>query len=174
MRYLVYTTAAYGAHGIYYYVYCHRGHEGSIVSTNGTPDVKYEVLKTLNREFIAIAKELSPLKFVGAYQQGLQAPGTTPYCEQALLKLTPETPTAELKPGQELTDTTLVTRFDAPGRPTHLMVVNLDYRKDRKVHVEAPASAERFNALDRSWSSVGSSFDLALTRGSGVLLRLVR
>ena len=174
MRYLVYTTAAYGAHGIYYYVYCHRGHEGSIVSTNGTPDIKYEVLKTLNREFIAIAKELSPLKFIGAYQQGLQAPGTTPYCEQALLKLTPETPTAELAPGQELTDTTLVTRFDAPGRPTHLMVVNLDYRKDRKVHVEAPASAERFNALDRSWSSVGSSFDLALTRGSGVLLRLVR
>ena len=174
MRYLVYTTAAYGAHGIYYYVYCHRGHEGSIVSTNGTPDVKYEVLKTLNREFIAIAKELSPLKFVGAYQQGLQAPGTTPYCEQALLKLTPETPTAELKPGQELTDTTLVTRFDAPGRPTHLMVVNLDYRRNRNVHVTAPASAERFNAQDRSWSSVGSSFDLALTRGSGVLLRLVR
>lgn len=174
MRYLVYTTASYGAHGIYYYVYCHRGHEGSIVSTNGTPDVKYEVLKTLNREFIAIAKELSPLKFIGAYHQGLQAPGTTPYCEQALLKLTPETPTAELKPGQELAETTLVTRFDAPGRPTHLMVVNLDYRWDRKVHVTAPASAERFNAQDRSWSSVGSSFDLALTRGSGVLLRLVR
>ena len=174
MRYLVYTTAAYGAHGIYYYVYCYRGHEGSIVSTNGTPSAKYKVLKTLNREFIAISKELSPLKFTGAYLQGLHAPGTTPYCEQALLKIEPETPVAELKPGQELTDTTLVTRFDAPGRPTHLMVVNLDYRRDRKIHVTAPAPTERFNAQARTWSPAGSSFDIDLARGSGVLLRLAR
>ena len=47
MRYLVYTTAAYGAHGIYYYVYCRKGHVGSIVALDGTPDAKYEALKTL-------------------------------------------------------------------------------------------------------------------------------
>ena len=115
MRFLVYTTAAYGAQGIYYYVYCAYGHRGAIVSVEGVPDAKYEILKTLNRKFVAISRILYPLKFTGAYFQGLHAPGTTPYCEQALLTITPETPYAELEPLQELTDTTLVTRFDAPG-----------------------------------------------------------
>jgi hypothetical protein len=142
------------------------------VALDGTPDAKYEVLKTLNREFAAISRVLHPLNFTGAYFQGLHAPGTTPYCGQALLKITPETPYAELKPLQELTDTTLVTRFDAPGKPTHLMVVNCDYRKDRTLHIEAPSAAERFDPLAGAWSPVGASFDLALTRGSGVLLRL--
>ena len=90
----------------------------------------------------------------------------------ALLKITPETPYAELKPLQELTDTTLVTRFDTPGKPTHLMVVNCDYRKDRTLHIKAPSAAERFNPATGTWSPVGEEFDLALVRGGGVLLRL--
>ena len=174
MRYLVYTTAAYGAHGIYYYVYCRKGHVGSIVALDGTPDAKYEVLKTLNREFVAIAKMLCALRFKGAYFQGLHPTGTSSYCEQALLKITPETPYAELQSLQELTDTTLVTRFDAPDKPTHLMVVNCDYRKDRTLHIKAPSAAERFDALAGTWSPVGAEFDLSLIRGSGALLRLAK
>ena len=174
MRYLVYSSAAYGAQGIYYYVYCAYGHRGAIVSVDGKPDAKYEALKTINREFVAIARILSPLNFTGAYFQGLHAPGTTPYCEQALLKIAPETPYAELKPLQELTDTTLVTRFDTPGKPTHLMVVNCDYRKDRTLHIKAPSTAERFDALAGTWSRVGTEFDLSLVRGGGTLLRLTR
>ena len=174
MRYLVYTSAAYGAQGIYYYVYCAYGHRGAIVSVDGVPDAKYEMLKKLNREFVAISRVLYPLDFTGAYFQGLHAPGTTPYGDQALLKLTPETPHAELTPLQELTDTTLVTRFDTPGKPTHLMVVNCDYRKARTLHVTAPAAAERFDPLAGTWSSTGTAFDLALPRGGGVLLRLAK
>ncbi|MBR3221172.1 MAG: hypothetical protein IKF72_02990 [Kiritimatiellae bacterium] len=174
MRYLVYTTAAYGAHGIYYYVYCRKGHVGSIVALDGTPDAKYEALKTLNREFVAIAKILYGLRFKGAYFQGLHPTGTTPYCEQALLEIAPETPYAEVQPLQELTDTTLVTRFDAPGKPTHLMVVNCDYRKDRTLHIKAPTAAERFDALAGTWSPVGAEFDLLIVRGGGALLRLTK
>ncbi len=174
MRYLVYTTAAYGAQGIYYYVYYWRGHDGSIASTNGVPDEKYFALKTLNREFINIARELKPLRFQGAYLQGLHAPGTTPWCDQALVDISPATPSAELEPMQELEDTTLVTRFDAPGLPTHLMVVNLDYRKDRTLQLKAPAPFEHFDALEGKWSAVGDSqLSLTLVRGGGVLLRLV-
>ncbi|MBR2839174.1 MAG: hypothetical protein IKE55_10350 [Kiritimatiellae bacterium] len=172
MRFLVYTTAAYGAQGIYYYVYSRRGHDGAIVEMDGTPSDKYEVLKTLNREFVSIARILSRLKFSGAYFQGRHPPGTTPYCEQALLEIAPETPFAELEDLQDLADTSLVTRFDAPDRPPCLMVVNCDYRKDRTIHVKAPMPALRFDALARTWSPVGQEFDLALTRGSGVLLRL--
>ena len=172
MRYLVHSTAAYGAHGFYYYVYCRKGHDGTIAALDGTVGEKYEGVKSINRDFIAFASVLSPLDFTGAYFQGLHAPGTTPYGDQALLKITPETPYAELKPLQELTDTTLVTRFDTPGKPTHLMVVNCDYRKDRTIHVKAPSAAERFDPRAGTWSPAGTEFDLALQRGGGVLLRL--
>ena len=171
MRFLVYTTAAYGAQGIYYYVYSRKGHDGAIVEMDGTPSGKFEVLKTLNREFVSIARILSRLKFSGAYFQGRHPPGTTPYCDQALLKITPETPYAELEDLQDLADTTLVTRFEVPGRPPCLMVVNCDYKKDRTMNVKAPAPMLRFDALARTWSPVGSEFDLALVRGGGVLLR---
>ncbi len=172
MRYLVYTTAAYGARGIYYYVYCHPGHEGSIASLDGKPDVKFETIKTLNRAFVAIARELAPFRFKGAYLQGAHAPGTTPWCEQALLTITPETPARELKPGEELTDTVLVSRFEQSRNSTRLMVVNMDYRKTRTLQVAAPAEAERFDALKGTWTPVGKRFELTLEGGVGVLLRL--
>lgn len=172
LRFLVYTTAAYGAHGIYYYVYCHKGHGGSIATLDGKTGDKFELLKTLNREFIAIARELAPLTFKGAYVQGRHASGTTPYCEQALLKISPETSPSELQPMQEMSDSILVTRFEAPGRRAYLMVVNLDYRKARELQLEAPSQTERFDAMKGVWLPVGTAFSLALERGGGALLRL--
>ncbi|MBO7655460.1 MAG: hypothetical protein J6U40_11120, partial [Kiritimatiellae bacterium] len=172
LRYLVYTTAAYGAQGIYYYVYCRGGHRGSIVSLEGEPDAKFEELKTLNRAFIAIARELRPLRFCGAYLQGVHAPGTTPWCGQALVTITPETPASELEPGKELTDTVLVSRFERAGAPTHLLVVNMEYRKERTIQVTVPGRAERFDPLKGTWSPAGERVELALPRGGGVLLRL--
>ena len=173
LRYLVYTTAAYGAQGIYYFVYALKGFGGSIATTDGKTGENYEALKVLNREFVAIAKELKPLKFVGAYMQGLVGPGTTPYGEYALLEITPETPKGKLGPDGRYADTTLVTRFDAPDGRTRLMVVNMDYTKERTIQVKAPAPLERFNALKGEWSPVGSGeTDLALPKGGGFLLRL--
>ena len=60
MRYLVYTTLAYGAQGISYYVYCCPGHKGAIALPDGTPTPIYHALKSLNREFVKIAAELQP------------------------------------------------------------------------------------------------------------------
>ena len=175
LRFLVYTTAAHGAHGIYYFVYCLKGFDNSIVTTEGKTGENYEALKTLNREFIALSRELRPLKFVGAYLQGVIGPGTTPWCEQALLTITPETPRRALKPDGLYTDTTLVSRFDAPDGRTRLMVVNLDYTKERTIHVTAPTRLERFDALSGVWSPVGSAeTDLALPKGGGVLLRFAQ
>ena len=147
LRYLVHTTAAYGAHGIYYLVYSFPKHGGSIANMDGTPGPNYEPLKRMNRDFVALARELKPYRFVGAYLQGLHAPGTTPWCEQAVLEIAPKTPTAELQPNQELVDTTLITRFDDAKGPARFMVVNLDYRKDRKIAVRGPAALERFDPV---------------------------
>ncbi len=172
MRYLAHTTAAYGAHGLYWYVYCRTGHKGTIAELDGTTGEKYEGLKTIHREFVAFAKALKGLSFRGAFTQGIHAPGTTPYGAQALLKISPAAPQTEIEPLQRLSDTMLVTRFEACGKPTHLMVVNCDYVKDRTLHFTAPSAAERFDPLSNTWSPVGKEFDLAFVRGGGILLRL--
>ena len=152
-----------------------KGFGGSIATTDGKTGANYEALKTINREFVAIAKELKPLKFIGAYLQGVVGPGTTPWCEPALLTITPETPKGSLGPDGLYADTTLVTRFDASDGRTRLMVVNMDYAKARTIHVKAPAPLERFNALKGAWSPVGSDeTDLALPKGGGFLLRLAK
>ena len=175
MRYLAHTTAAYGANGLYWYVYCRPRHDGSIAALDGTVGEKYEGVKKINREFIAFSKVLGGLDFKGAFMQGVHATGTTPYGAQALLKITPETPYSEIRELQRLEDTTLVTRFEdrrcADAPRTYLMVVNCDYRKDRTLHVEAPFAAELFNPATEAWTPVGASFDLALVRGGGAILR---
>ena len=172
MAFLVYTTVAYGAQGIYYYVYSYPGHRGSIADLDGTTGDKYEALKTLNREFVAIAKEIRRARFVGAYFQGRHAPGTTPYCPQAVLRISPDVPTTERKPGDDMANTILVTRFDKDGHPSHFMVVNLDYRQERTVSVSAPASLERFDPIAGTWRRIGQTADVSMGRGRGVLLRL--
>ena len=172
MRYLAHTTAAYGASGLYWYVYGCKGHRGMIAETNGTVGVKYEGVKKINREFIALSRVLRGLSFRGAYLQGAHAPGTTPYGDQALLKLSPESPHSEVKELERHVDTTLVTRFAAADGRTFLMVVNCDYVKDRTLHFQAPFAAERFDPVSGTWSPVGKEFDLAFVRGGGILLRL--
>jgi hypothetical protein len=177
LRYLVYTSAAYGARAISYYVYSHAGHEGTIVGLDGKPSENYFALKTLNREFVAIAKELTPLRFVGAYHNGTQSPGVTPYCDAAVLKLSPDMPAKELVAGQRLTDTVLVSRFDRPGATAPdgscFLVVNLDYKAPRTVTVTVPLSIERFDALGAKWGPAqGESVKLDLLPGGGALLRI--
>jgi hypothetical protein len=171
MRYLAHTTAAYGASGLYWYVYCRSDHVGAIAEANGTVGEKYEGIKKVNREFIAFSKVLSGLSFKGAYCHGVHALGTTPYMAQALLEISPSVPYAECGENKRLEDTTLVTRFAAPDGRAYLMVVNCDYAKDRVLHVAAPFAAERFDPATGAWSPVGVEFDLALVRGGGTIIR---
>ena len=178
LRYLAWTSAAYGARGIYHFVYSHPEFKGGIATTKGDTGRNYEALKTINREFVALASELASLTFTGAWMQGQVAPGVEPYCGKAMLTITPSAPMTYPSGGEFLgpySDSTLITRFDAPGAPTHLVVVNMDYTKERTIHVKAPAQLERFDALKGEWSSVGSNeTDLALPKGGGFLLRLVQ
>lgn len=172
LRYLVYTTLAYGAQGIYYYVYSFPGHEGAIAELDGKPGKNYEVVKRLNREFVAVARELRSFRFSGAFVQGQHAPGTTPYGPSALLRLSPETPMSELVPGQRFVDSTLVTRFDGPRGEVRLMVVNLDYRKARTLDVTAPKAFERFNPSTGAWTPHDKCGKVDLACGEGALLRI--
>jgi hypothetical protein len=93
MRYLLYTTLAYGGQGISYYVYCHPGHNGGIALPDGTPTPIYHALKTLNQEFVAIAKELQQLESLAVYHAGMTPPGTRPTPRSASTHLHPPLPT---------------------------------------------------------------------------------
>ena len=89
LRYLVYTTLAYGAQGISYYVYCCPGHTGGIALPDGTPTPAYHAIKSLNREFVAIATELQPLDSLGIYHAGMTPPGAIPLPKDASFYLDP-------------------------------------------------------------------------------------
>jgi len=172
MRYLVYTTLAYGAQGIYYYVYSHPGHQGSIVSQDGVPDAKYFELKKLNPIFVAMAKQLRGHRFMGAYFKGFCPRGGTPYGANALLTFADGAASQPLPEKKELTDSVLVSRFDAPDGSTRLMVVNVDYRKERTLEITAPSAVLRFDPATGSWQPLGKAFTLNLARGEGALLCL--
>ena len=172
LRYLVYTTLAYGAQGIYYYVYSHPGHKGSIVEQDGTISEKYYALQKLNPIFVATAKETRGFRMSGAFFRGFCPHGGTPYGARALLKFKDDVTTVDLPHHAAPTNSILVTRFDAPGRGTRLMVVNLDYRRARTLSLTAPTDAESFDPVSRSWRPLGKTFELSLDKGEGVLLRL--
>ncbi len=178
MRYLVYTTLAYGAQGISYYVYCWPEHKGGIANPDGTPTAIYPTLQGLNREFVAIAKELQPLQSLRVYHTGMVPPGAAALPSGEPLVLDPPAtpiPFRKLEPVQG----TLLGYFGpAPkmGQPevvTHAVVVNLDYRTPAQFSLHGPRKLWIFDASSGVWTpQPGTRFSLQLPPGGGKLLRI--
>ncbi len=178
MRFLVYTTLAYGGQAISYYVYSFPAHEGGIALADGTPTPLYAALSKLNREFIAIATQVQPLVSLGAFHAGMMSRGTAPWPAAAAIRLDP--PVAEIAyvPGARV-EGVLTGLFGSAGKSaaeaTHALVVNLDYRKERTVTVQANAPMEVFDATTGAWSAaVGARAELKLPGGDGRLLRFAK
>ncbi|MES2706732.1 MAG: hypothetical protein V4726_09045 [Verrucomicrobiota bacterium] len=191
MRYLVYTTLAYGAQGISYYVYCYPQHLGGIARPDGTTTPLYDALKSLNPEFVSIARELQPLRPLAIHHAGMRLPGTVPPPADSVFTFDPPVPALDYKPGDRVQGV-LISQFGpaekpdaAPAAPaanagseavrvTHLMVVNLDYKTERAITLRAPASLEVFDAAKAQWlpASGSSRAQLHLPGGGGKLLRL--
>lgn len=179
MRYLVYTTLAYGAQGISYYVYCWPGHTGGIALADGTPTPIYHALKTLNREFVAIARELQPLRSVGVYHVGMTPPGAEPMPKDAPFRFEPAVPAMPYK-APEPVKGMLLGLFGAVGdanqasQPTHVVVVNLDYQAGVVRSLVGPARMAVFDPANAQWSAAGTRVELRLLPGGGKLVRLDR
>lgn len=173
MRFLVYTQLAYGAQGISYYVYAHRGHEGAIANLDGTTTPKYEALRTLNREFVAIASELQPLRSLAVYHLGMLPEGCEPLPDDSAFRIDPPLPPAEYPPLAKVVGLVLST-FGAQDRATHVMVVNLDYEAGITTTVVGPGPLELFDAHSGRWSPSpdGERATVTLEPGGGRLLRL--
>jgi hypothetical protein len=178
MRYLVYTTLAGGAQGISYYVYSCPGHTGMIAHADGTPTERYDVLKTLNREFVAVASQLQPLRCAGVYHQGMLPPGAEPLPKDALVGLDPPLPEMEFKAPHPAKGAMLgffgpTSKQNKPIQPTHVVVVNLDYTAEATIGLKCARRMQLFDATTGQWSKPsGKRAELRLPPGGGKLLRL--
>lgn len=174
-RYLTYTTLAYGGQGISHFVYTPpSGFSGGIAQPNGKPTQLYEPLKSYNREFVSIVKELQPLTSLAAYHAGMLPPGTDALPAGAPFQLDP--PIARMTyRSPERVRGILLGYFGSGDRPSHVLVVNLDYKADAKTTVVGPGDMQTFDALSATWSApAGNRVKLELPPGGGILLRLAK
>jgi hypothetical protein len=168
LRYLVYSTLAYGAQGISYYVYACANHHGSLVGLDGTPGPLYHALESCNPEFVAIARELQPLRSLGVYHTSMHEPGCEPLPSDAAFHI--DSPQSPASPRG-----LLLGFFGAAERPTHVVVVNLDYTADVKASLAGPGVLELFDAATTQWASAkNAAVELILPPGGGKLVRIGR
>jgi hypothetical protein len=172
LRYLIYTTLAYGGQGVSYYVYCHPGHTGAIALADGTPTPLYNALKSLNREFVAIAKELQPLRSLAVYHAGMSPPGSDPLPPKASFQFDPPVAPLAYSPPERVRGL-LLGYFGADSKPpSHVVAVNLDYKAETRGVLTGPGSLAGFDAASGVWSAAtGPRLELRLPPGGGKLVR---
>jgi hypothetical protein len=168
LRYLVSTTLAYGAQAISYYVYAHPGHDGSIAGLDGTPGPLYHALKSYNREFAAIARELQPLRSLAVHHTSMRERGCEPLPADAPFRLDhskwPSTPRGFL-----------LGSFGTQVQPSHVMVVNLDYTSAVSTTLVGPGQLEVFEANTGRWTPTRKAeAELRLPPGGGRLVRVIQ
>jgi hypothetical protein len=180
MRFLAYTTLAYGAQGLSYYVWCYPGHQGGIVRADGTPSAIYGVLKATNREFVKVAEQYQPLKWIGAYLKGYRPgalpPGATVLPNNSPFDIRAVSNTETYKDGDKLKGV-LFGLFGAkgvsPADATLVLLTNLDYAAGRTYTVTGPGNLSVFDAATGKWTATGrTDAALSLAPGGGALVRL--
>ena len=176
MRWLNYTSLAYGAQGLSYFVY-HYGpfyqefkeKAGQMMHPDGTTTAQYKAAKALNPQFVAIASQLQPLHSLGAYHVGKEYWGAQALPEQAPFRLDLTAKGNDPLPA----DGMLLGYFGKPGQPTHALVVNLDYRNPVTTTVTGPGRLEVFDAVRPAWKRTsGIQVTLSLPPGGGMLVRV--
>jgi hypothetical protein len=171
LRWLAYTSLAYGAQGLSYYVYGHPKHEGAMATADGTPTELYRAAQSFNREFVAIASQLQPLRSLGVYHAGMIPPGAAPLPPDAAFRLDPPPAESEFKPLDPVKGFAL--GFFGRSKPTHVVVVNLDYKKSATATVTGSGRLAVFDAVENRWVTGKSNrADLCLPPGGGALLRV--
>jgi hypothetical protein len=63
--------------------------------------------------------------------------------------------------------------FGAAAKPSHVLVVNLDYKTEATLTLVGPANLQSFDATSGAWSPTGSPrAELRLPPGGGRLVRV--
>jgi hypothetical protein len=127
-----------------------------------TPTPLYWPVSRINRDFLAIAKQLQPLKSIGAYHCGVVPKGGLPLPERGVFTLE--------NPSQNV----LLGYFGKnANHPTHVLVVNLDYKSAVDTVLVALGEMEVFNSSTCLWQAfAGKQVKLNLLPGEGALVRV--
>ena len=177
MRWLTYTSLAYGAQGICHFVYNFKNVKSGFFDQkdNDRPLPRYWSCSRINRDFVAIGAELQSLTSLGAYHLGTvptggeALPAGSPFRVDPALAPVPFDPP---KPVEGL----LLGYFGKAGESTHVLVVNLDYKNAVETDLVGPGPMRLFHAPTRTWRAAGerSRVKLQLTPGGGALVSLAQ
>lgn len=179
-RFLAYTTMAYGAQGIGYYVWSWPEHEGGIVNPDGTPTAIYDTLKSINHEFVEIVKQYQSLESIGVYLKGYSSgqlpPGTTLLPGDSPFDISTVSNSRTYSEGDPLKGV-MFGFFDKDGTTltdaTVALVVNLDYTASITYTVTGPENLSIFDATTGVWTPTGHNYaTLDLLPGGGALVGL--
>jgi hypothetical protein len=169
MRWLNYTSLAYGAQGLSYFVYYFKEafekfgvNGGQMVRADGSTTVQYTAAKVLNPQFVALAKELQPLNSLGVYHVGGNYEGSKALAKGAPFRL-------DLGDRSKSKNPMLLGYF-GQSRTTHILVVNLDYKNQVKTKVLSSVRLEMFDPVRRVWRYNPTKV-ITLPPGGGMLVR---
>ena len=173
MRWLNYTSLAYGAQALSYYVYGYiEKHMGGMAHENGSTTVQYAAARELNPQFIAIASQLQSLRSLGAYHTGVVPSGAVALPENSPFSLDFSGDGMSQMPAEGM----LLGYFGKSGKsadPTHALVVNLNYKSAVTATVVGPARLSLFDTVTQKWTLAdGSRAVVTLPPGGGKLVRV--
>ncbi len=108
----------------------------------------------------------------------MMPPGAEPLPKDAPFRLDPAVPAMPYKPPERVRGMLLGVfgppgKGNEPGKPTHVLVVNLDYGAEAVTRVVGPGRLEAFDPAAGTWAPVAAKdAALRLAPGGGRLLRM--
>lgn len=182
LRYLYYTTLAYGAAGVSDFVYEYKGpgFTGGM-SVDGKPTALYHAAKAIHPALEAIATQVQPMTHIGAYHLGDLPPG---------YNTTDGSSPQRLPDGSPFTLSGVATttyQLDTPvkgallglygsgkqlSEATCALVVNLNYSGALNTRMTGPDDLSVFDPTTGKWIAQGRKWaDVDLEPGGGVLVK---
>ncbi len=166
MRWLAYTTMAYGGRGLSYFVYWMPKSYGGIYQ-DGKPSPLAKVVADLNAEMAKLGPSLLELNSVGVYHT---AP--LPYGTQAVPA---DAPVQIVGKGEFV-----LGLFGTSGRTTSFMIVNRGYKMPAEAELKVTISGRKLQELDRKtgkWTAgeplpASRQVKIRLDPGDGRLFRV--
>jgi hypothetical protein len=135
LRFLAFTTMAYGGRGISYFLYWGPKSAGGLYQ-DGKPSPLAKQAAALNSEIARYGKVLLDLDSYGVYHTAPLPYGTSPVPASSLVQI--------LGPGEFV-----LGLFGNDGKSTAFMVVNRSYKSDQTVSLRLVLSGDRIQELDR-------------------------
>jgi hypothetical protein len=187
LRYLIYSSLAYGAQGICYYDWDNSDYVAPLPGQpyyNGdtnvgaieplswnplTPSDVYTELTPLNREFMKVATQLQPLNWIGTFLQGysnspvfgfLGPPGTSRVPTNAPFSIVGLPNTLEYTNYAAVKGALLGlfgSKSNSLADAQYALVQNLDYDTNHTYTVVGPGMLSVFDALNGGWAAVGTN-----------------